>query len=250
MISIRIVCSHDAVKFAETLRRLLEAEQHRVRLSYGRQALHELEDARSSHDAVILIWSPDARSQTYMLEWARSIDAARLVEIARASDWPQLRRRAPVIDFTPWRGERGARSWKALNERLGAVARMLNPPKAAPARALIAVGFAGAAAVAGAIGVRMNAAVEDAGVPSLHEEIIAASASDHGMGGPLVAVEPASLEDDVVVFRSAPVFQPMELSSATPLAPLPELQAYELRDRTLLERLNAYNPLRRESGEE
>lgn len=250
MINIRIVCTHDALKFAEMLRRLLEAEQHRVQLSYGRQALHDLTDARAAQDAVVLIWSPDARSQTYMLEWARSIDAARLVEVARGSDWPQTKRRAPVIDFTPWRGERGARAWKALNERLGAVMRTLDPPKVAPAKALLAVGFAGAAAVAGVMAVRMNVAVEDAGAPLLHEEITAASDLSSGMGGPLDAVEPASLEDDVVVFRRLAAIQQIELAPAMPLAPLPDLQTHELRDRTLLERLNAYNPLRRENDEE
>jgi len=33
MVDIRIVCARDAVKTAETLRRLLEAEQHRVNVS-------------------------------------------------------------------------------------------------------------------------------------------------------------------------------------------------------------------------
>ena len=83
MIDVRIICTHDAVKLAEMLTRLLEAEEHRVRLTYGRQAMSELEEARDARDAVLLIWSPDARSQTYMLEWARNIDPVALVEIAR-----------------------------------------------------------------------------------------------------------------------------------------------------------------------
>ena len=82
---IRIVCTHDAVKFAEMLLRLLGAEQHQVRLLAGRQSLAELEAAKTAQDAVLLIWSANAPSQHYMREWARNIPPGRLIEIARAS---------------------------------------------------------------------------------------------------------------------------------------------------------------------
>ena len=128
--------------------RLLEAEDHRVRLTYGRQALSELEEARAGQDAVLLIWSPNARSQTYMLEWAHSIPPSRLAEIAQGThDCPPMKRLAAVVDFTNWRGQRGARAWKALVERLNTIAGGLGPMRV-PTKAIAAVSFAGVAAVA------------------------------------------------------------------------------------------------------
>jgi DNA-binding NtrC family response regulator len=117
MIDVRIICTYDAAKLAETLTRLLEAEEHRVRLTIGRQAMTELDSALETRDAVLLIWSPDARSQTYMLEWARRIEEARVIDITLTPDWPRLGRKSTVaIDFTQWRGERSERAaWNALN---------------------------------------------------------------------------------------------------------------------------------------
>jgi hypothetical protein len=248
MIDVRIVCSHDAVKLAEMLTRLLEAEEHRVRLTYGRQALLELEDARETRDAVLLIWSPDARSQTYMLEWVRKIDPARLVEISRgANDFHPIKRLAAVIDFTNWRGDRGARAWKALTERLGAIARALEPPAPVPAKALMAVGFASMAAVAGAVMVRVNMPIEQTATPAPLEEIAETDPAS-GVGGPLSAVEPASLDDELLHVRHYPNLAPLDAES-DPLMPLVDYQEVELRDPTLLERIEAYNPLRRRTNE-
>jgi hypothetical protein len=248
MIDVRIVCSHDAVKLAEMLTRLLEAEEHRVRLTYGRQALNELEEAREAHDAVLLIWSPDARSQTYMLEWARNIDPSRLVEIARGtSDWHPIKRLAAVIDFSTWRGDRGARAWKALTERLGAIARSLAPPAPVPAKALMAMGVASIAAVAGAMVVRVNMPIEPTAAPAPLEEIAATDPAS-GVGGPLSAIEPASLDDEALRVRHYPNLAPLDAES-DPLTALVEYQEVELRDPTLLERIEAYNPLRRRSDE-
>jgi hypothetical protein len=250
MIDIRIVCSHDAVKLAETLMRLLEAEEHRVRLTYGRQALSELEDARGARDAVLLIWSPNARSQTYMLEWVRNIEPARLVEIARethANDWPPIKRLAAVIDFTNWRGQRGARSWKALTERLDAITRALGPPTL-PTRTLLAASVAGMAAVVGVAMVRGDGPVETQIGPTPLSEV-AVTQPNAGVGGPLNATEPASLEDGVLRVRHFRHIELIEPLPVEPLANLPEYEEYELRNRTLLERLNAYNPLRRASDD-
>ncbi|HET9231431.1 MAG TPA: hypothetical protein VFO00_09090 [Vitreimonas sp.] len=238
MIDVRIVCSHDAVKLAEMLTRLLEAEEHRVRLTYGRQALLELEEAREARDAVLLIWSPDARSQTYMLEWVRNIDPARLVEISRgAHDFHPIKRLAAVIDFTNWRGERGARAWKALTERLGAIARSLAPPAPVPAKALMAMGVASMAAVAGAVVVRVNMPVEPIATPAPLEEIAATDPAS-GVGGPLNAIEPASLEDDLIRLRHYPELQPLDMMPATPLSAVADYEAPELRDPTLRERFD------------
>lgn len=244
MIDVRIVCSHDAVKLAEVLMRLLEAEQHRVRLSYGRQALSELEAARSAQDAVLLIWSPNARTQTYMLEWARNISTTRLVEIAHStSDFPPIKRLAAVVDFTQWRGQRGARCWKALVERLNAVARAFEPPQPVSAKSLITAGLATAAAAAGIVVIQANAPAPKEIVSSVPLEDVALADPDVGMGGPLNAVEPASIDEGVIRLRRFPELAPLA-EGAAPLSELVEYRQVPLRDPTLLERLDALNPLR------
>jgi hypothetical protein len=245
MIDIRIVCTHDAVKLAEALTRLLEAEEHRVRLTYGRQALSALAEARTSRDAVLLIWSPDARSQTYMLEWARTIDPWRLVEIARIQDCPLVSRKTPVIDFRNWRGERGGRAWEALNDRLRGVARVLNPAKPTSPHALLAMGLASAAAITGAVVVRVNDVLESVAEETPHQEVVVLEQS--GLGGPLNAIEPASL-DDMLDFGPYADVEPLEFGATVQLADVPEIAPHELRDPTLLERLSALNPLRQPSN--
>jgi hypothetical protein len=242
MIDVRIVCTHDALQLAEMLMRLLEAEEHRVRLTYGRQSLAELEEAGAAHDAVLLIWSPNARSQSYMLEWARNIPPSRLVELAQGtSDHPHIKRLAAVIDFTSWRGQRGARAWKALVDRLNAVAGAFAPQRL-PLRTFAGIGLAGAA-VASAVVMNPSASVAPIAVAPIEE--LAALDPDTGVGGPTSALEPASLEDlelRVRHYRDLPAVEPL---TNDPLARVPELEQFELRDRTLLENLDRYNPLRR-----
>jgi hypothetical protein len=238
----------DAVKLAEMLTRLLEAEEHRVRLTYGRQALLELQDARDTKDAVLLIWSPNARSQTYMLEWARNIEPHRLIEIAReTSDFPVIKRLAAVIDFSNWKGQRGARGWKALNERLAAIARSFEPPQL-PVKQMVAAGVATFAVAGGSLLAGMNSPTETQIVPVPLEEAAVVD-SDAGIGGSLDIVEPASDptgEISVRRYREIELIDPLPQQS---LAGLPAYEEYVLRDRTILETLNAYNPLRR-SGDE
>lgn len=244
MIDIRIVCTHDAVSFAETLMRLLAAEEHRVRLVYGRNSLNELESAKSDRDAVMLIWSYDAPSQHYMLEWLHGIDDTRLIQVARAPGAPRSDRRAPVIDFTNWRGERGARAWIALNDRLRAVTRAMEPAKPPPRRAAMALGLASVAAVTSAVFVRMNEEPMTPVAQEASETTVAAHASSDALGGPLVAVEPASMED--VALRVRPIgsrLQPLEITAAD-LTPLAEVPDTEIRDPTLIERITEFNPLR------
>jgi len=243
MTDIRIVCTHDALKVAETLTRLLEAEQHRVWLTYGRQALGALAEAKTANEAVVLIWSQDARSQTYMLEWARSIDPVRLCEISRTTDHPTVaKRKAPVIDFSSWRGERGGRAWNSLNERLRTVGDILNPPKGPPREALMAMAFGAAAAVVGAVVVRVNTVDEI--VPqaeAAHEEIALADPTT-GVGGPIMALEPASVDDGVVRFRAiGRNLQPIDWEPIF-LEPVPEVSTPELRDQTILERVSDLIP--------
>lgn len=241
MTDIRIVCSHDATKVAETLMRLLEAEQHRVRLTYGRQAMAALEEARTAKEAVILIWSQDARAQTYMREWARSVDPIRLCEIARTTDWPVVaKRKAPVIDFTTWRGERGGRAWNALNERLRTVGDILNPPKGPPREALMAMAFGAAAAVVGAVVVRVNTVDDIIQQPeaAAHEEIASADPTT-GVGGPVMAIEPASGDEQIRFRAIGRNLQTVDWEPAF-IAPLPNVATPELRDQTMFERVSEF----------
>lgn len=251
MIDIRTICTHDARKLAETLVRLLEAEEHVVQLTYGRQSLHELEEAKASRDAVLLIWSPDAPSQTYMLEWARQIDPERLVEVALTDGWPRIDRKAPVIDFSKWRGERGAKPWNALNERLRVVARGLEPPKPPPARAALALGAASLAAVGVAFVVRVNDAPVTTTEQAAPEHAVAAlPAPRMSVGGAVVAIEPASVEDLAALQRlSVPRFDALELTPAPDLVQLAAYEPVELRPPTLMERIVALNPLDDQSEE-
>jgi hypothetical protein len=249
MTDVRIICTHDATKLAETLTRLLEAEQHQVQLTVGRQALAQLEAAASARDAVMLIWSPDARSQTYMLEWAKRIDPSRLVEVALTQGYPRIVRKAPVIDFSHWRGERGKAAWNALNERLRAVSRALNPPKPPPKYAAFALGVASAAAVTGAIVLRANETPAPASLTTSTPERLAANDPSAGLGGPLSTVEPGAMDDDLR-FRRPPNLRPLQAHAFPQLAEVDPRAEIDLRNETLLERLNALNPLRALPGGE
>ncbi len=242
MIDVCIVCTYDAQKFAETLTRLLEAEQHAVRLHCGRlQALGALEGAISEKTAIVLVWSADAPSQHYMLEWAQAIPASRLVEVARAPGAPRLNRNAPVIDFTQWRGERGGRAWAILSERLRVVERTLFPPRAPPKQALMAMGLASVAAVGGAFMVRVDAQapVQSESAPAVAE----LGVSEVALGGAIEAEEPPSAEDIVLDLPRAR-FAGIDLGRPIELSQLEFAELPELRDATLLERLGDLNPLR------
>lgn len=257
MSHLRIICAHDAAKLAETITRLLEAEQHSVRLTIGRQALGELEAAREARDAVILIWSPDARSQLYMLEWARKIEPLRLIEIALTPDPPKTPRKAGVVDFTQWRGVRGNKEWSALKDRIKAVGRALNPPKPPPKYAAFALGAAGAAAVAGALVLRVDVSNRDAPADEgVTVESLVAADPGTGLGGPLIAREPASLDDEALRVTHIRRLQPIADTPAPRLMQLDAPVEIQLRSASMMERLGdtvsggidaigAMNPLRR-----
>lgn len=245
MINIRIVCTHDAVSFAETLARLLSAEEHLVRLHYGRHSLSELDAARASSDAVVLIWSKDAPSQHYMLEWMRGMDPVRLIEVARAPGAPaRAERRAPVIDFANWRGDRGSRPWGALNERLRTVARALEPPKPPPKRAALALGLASIAAVTSAMFVRADQQQFVDVAPAAPEPAVADVSDGAAMGGPLLAHEPASAVDPIQVRPVGARLPRIEITEPPDLPPLGTLAEFDLREPTLLERIGDIGLLR------
>ena len=259
MIDIRIVCTHDAVKTAQTLRRLLEAELHTVDVSFGRHSLDHFESALNGHEIALLIWSKDAPGAHYMHEWASRFDPARLIEIAAAPGWPALSRKAPVIEFTAWKGERGGAAWRALNERLARLIRRTeNPPPPPPRRAAAALLAVSAAAVAGALAIRVN--VPQTVVPEpLRQDAAAAMhvtpiAPDIAMGGPLEAtaldaVEPLSVEDVEHIprphVRRIALFHPVDI---TPLATMSEIPDIEIHQPTLFERIGELNPFNRDSS--
>lgn len=251
MATVRIVCTYDAVKIAETLARLLGAEGDDVRISYGRQSLDALPAAREAKEAVILMWSHEAPSAHYMLEWANAIAPDRLAEIARASGWPRTNRRASVIDFSTWRGERGGRAWNMLAERLRAIYRIVDPrpePLRLPA---IGVGLAGVAAagVALIIGVEGPGDFKDFAYDS--EKVTLALIDGDGMGGPMDALEPASIGDGDAMMRFAvrglgPNAAPLPEFSQAPLPPVAAYEPVDVREPNWMDRLIAFNPIDRD----
>lgn len=251
MATVRIVCTHDAAQIAEDLARRLGAEGDDVRITKGRQSLEALPAAREAKEAVLLIWSYDAPSAHYMLEWAKAIPPERLAEIARATGWPErTNRKAPVIDFSAWRGERGGRAWNMLSERLRVIYRIVDPhpePLRGPA---IGVGLAGAAAagVALVIGAQAPPDFKDYAFDS--EKVTLALIDGDAMGGPMDALEPASIGDDGVLRLSVrtlgPSGAPLPEFRDDPLAPVARYEPADLRDPTFLERLTAFTALRRD----
>ncbi len=242
MIDITTVSTHDAKKLAADLVRLLEAEEHSVRMLVGRQSQSSIEDTKTSRDAILIIWSEDAPSQTYMREWLRHSDANRLIEIATTPGWPERKdRKAPVIDFSSWRGERGGRAWNALSDRLKGVSRAIEPPKPPARHAAIALGIVSIAAVGVAMGVRAN---QDLIAPPtdspVEAQVAQLDAPTDAVGGAVYAMEPASVDDlaslppvraiNIQPFHVAPI----EFTQVH-LAPIPEV-----RDPTLIERLQEF----------
>lgn len=249
MIDIITVSTHDAKKLAAELVRLLEAEEHTVRMLVGRQSQAAIEDAKSSRDGVLIIWSEDAPSQSYMLEWLAKIDASRLIEIATSPGWPGRKdRKAAVIDFSNWRGERGGRAWNALSDRLRAVANIIEPPKPPARHAAVMLSIVSLATVGVAVGVRNN---QDLIVPPTqdvaNEQVVHLDAPRDSVGGAIVSIEPASVDDLAAVPNLRPLTlspihtAPIELTQVR-LDPIPEV-----RDPTLIERLQQF--VRSEDGD-
>lgn len=261
MIDIRIVCTHemnhDPQWSTATLVRYLSADQYNVEVSYGRHSLDDLDKAKTAREAVILIWSQDAAFSPYMLEWARTINPVRLVEIARFPRCPRVEGRvAKVIDFTTWRGKRGDRAWEMLMERLRTVQRDTEPAKPPPMLAQVAVGVAGMLAVVAAGAQR----VSDDGPPMtaesvpitapaiVAESIVTRVESNVPLGGALDVIEPSSVEELEPVDRiNAPRTAPLQISSVE-LIPLQEYTPQRLPNPTLLDRISGLNPLRADNS--
>lgn len=224
MIDIRIVCAHDAAETAEAIKRLLQAEQHKVDICTGRPSAHFIEASRARREAVLLIWTPRATGAHYMLQWAEAIDPELLAEIALEHAWPPLDgRAAPVIDFRGWRGARGS-AWSALHHRLQAIARASEPPKPQPLRAALVLAGVGVAAASAAVWARMDA--DHAPLMPAAETRIALETqafSTEAQGGPVRTIEPASFEPDRPI-RFRAMLDHIELIDVRPLDP-PEFDA-------------------------
>ncbi|MEZ5970195.1 MAG: hypothetical protein R3C31_00115 [Hyphomonadaceae bacterium] len=247
MIDIITVSTHDAKKLAADLVRLLEAEEHAVRMLVGRQSQGAIESAKTSREAVLIIWSEDAPSQSYMREWLSQIDAARLIEIATAEGWPERKdRKAPVIDFSSWRGERGGRAWNALSDRLKAVARGIEPPKPPARHAAFALGAVSVAIIGVAAGVRdhLTLTPEPIAAAAPQEEVVQLEAPTDAVGGVIYATEPGSVDDlaalpPLRLLSTQPIqIAPVDLTQVD-LEPIPDV-----REPTFMERLQGLNPLR------
>lgn len=245
MATFHIVCAQQAARTAEALERLLSAEGHSVTHWSGRAALLALGTAHDNDGFVVVIWSPEAETQPYLAEWAARTEPDRLIELALSTPYPpKIQRRAPVIDFTNWRGERGGRAWNAFADRVRAVVRAAEIAKTPPKQAAAALVAMGALVVGGGLMVRMEtpAAPEVAFQP----EPAPVYTAPTGVGGGEIAnlVEPPSIEEALggphlpPRISTLPRFQPTSLDDVEPFEPV------DLRDPTLLERIRDFNPLR------
>src|SRR5262249_23588891 len=166
------------------------------------------EAASAGECGVLMVWSLDAPSALYMLQWAHAIEPARLAEIARARRWPALpNRAAPVLDFSAWNGERGGPAWPALTMRLQTIARAIAPPKPPPVRAAAALAGLSALAMIGATVDRLSGPASPApAAASARSEALAAiepapisRLPEEGRGGTIAPPEePASYDDEAV----------------------------------------------------
>lgn len=246
MIDVRIVCTHDAVKTAQALKRLLEAETYSADICYGRSSLALLEDARARREAVVLIWSVDAPTAHYMLQWAQAIEPSRLVEIARAHvDLPLHGKRAAMIDFSGWsENQRGGVAWRALEDRLKQIARSFEPKKPVPWRAATALSATAAAAAFGAYAVRASYDGAHPLDPVYDGAPMAENYAEGGRGGPATRVfEPASMDDETQIrLRAlAPLARPLEApytGELSDVAPLADPMSFP--EPTLMDRARAF----------
>ena len=132
-----------------------------------------------------------------------------------------------------------------MNERLRAVTRVYEPPKGPSQQAVMLMGLASVAAVGGALAVRMNDVAPTQPMQVANSETISfADAGDAGIGGATAFVEPPSADD---LFRlprvpgRLPLLPQRTSVILTEIEPAPVM---DIRDATLLERLQSLNPLR------
>lgn len=239
MTNIIAVCTREAHARVGEIVRLLEAEGHRVRVIAQRHDRTQMDAVEYEDHAILLVWSMDAPSTNHMQQWLHQSDPSYLVEIATAPGWPERKnRKAAVIDFSKWRGERG-RSWSALTDRLNAVEKVINPPEPPVRQAAGALGVVSMVAVAFAVSVRSDDSGISAPILQPQENHIASTleAPIVSVGGAIDAIEPASI-DDLLVPDVRPLRTPLvEPTPAPRLATLSNSVLPEVRDPTLFERV-------------
>jgi hypothetical protein len=241
MSNVTIVSAYDGQKTAQGLMRLLTAEQHVVETIYGRQSLDRLQEVAAGDQAVLLIWSMDAPSAHYMLEWLRNIAPKRLIEVARTPGWPQTKARVgSVIDFSSWGGERGGRAWRALTERLDTVARVMRPEQPAPLKPILVMGALSAALLVGAGYQRAHAPSIDPAAKTDDTQVAAAAPigdGGEGRGGPLQVTEPASADDEFDATRPISRVRNLDTPLARPLTDTDIAPPQYFRAPTMVERV-------------
>jgi hypothetical protein len=245
MATLHIVCAQQAAGTAAALERRLTAEGHSVTPWSGRAALLALGNPHDGSAFVIVIWSPEAETQPYVAEWAARTDPDRLIELALSTPYPpKIHRRASVIDFTGWRGERGGRAWNALSERLRSVVRAAELAKTPPKQAAAALVAMGALVIGGGVMVRM----ETAPTPDVAytPEPAPVYTAPTGVGGSEIAsvVEPPSAAEALGGPRVPPRIPSLVRYQSTSLDEVEPLGPIELRDPSLIERFLSLNPLR------
>lgn len=248
MTTYNIVCSYDAARDpsspARLLGRVLGAEGVNVELCYGRETRELIERTAAARDPVILLWTSEAVSASYMRDWQKSIDPQLLIELACVPfhSVPEMpNRRAALVEFGTWHGQRAGHEWRGLQERMKWVERALNPPRPVTPGSLAALAAATGMALTGAWviragddGAQMQMAAQD-DAPGL----LAADDPSTGLGGPLVSEEPAGIDDGEVNFgplaRRAEAIQAVQYG---PMAsPAPIADPLDAREAQLLDRL-------------
>jgi hypothetical protein len=241
LIDIRIICAFEARDTAQKLQRLLSAEGHKAEISSGRDSISEIAISRARREAVVVLWSEKAQAAQFPAQWAQATEPARLIELAFCNEWPPLKDRAEVIDFTHWRGVRGEGAcWRSLQERLKAAAKIADPPKPQPRAAALVLVAASLAAAGAAVWARIDAQhaplepVQEASVGAPLDDQPISSGTD-AQGGPLTLSEPEDFSEAIAAPQRLP-----RVVFARPARPLPPARfapSYDFREPGLMQRL-------------
>jgi hypothetical protein len=106
------------------------------------------------------------------------------------------------------------------------------------------MGLVSAAAVTSAVFVRANEAPPAAAPEPVGPTVAAIEEHQEAYGGPLVALEPASMEDLTLDMRPVRTLSSLDLTGAPDLSAAEQVAILDIREPTLLERIGELNPLR------
>ena len=211
MINVRIVYSYDAEATAEDIQYHLLAEGFAAEIINGREYTGMIASICDADYAIVLVWSKEAPATDYMQNWARAVDPAKLAEVVRWNNFPHIEgRRANPIDFTRWNRHRDDIAWRALETRLRNIGRAFEPKKNPSAGPMAVMMAASAAAVVGGAIVRSDQegpmivhTLQPQSVAQATNDIARAPMPGVAAGGPLAALEPASIDtaDEPAILR-------------------------------------------------